>query len=137
MDKIITWFKKYFSAMLLVAVTILLGWAFGTLWDDSLAWWEHSLLVFGAAVGEVIILALVCSNLERRYLKESADTSLFDAEELRAKVAYVLCCVGLAITMCLISASILWAIISIILMVMILFLGIMAFFSLSEVIYEP
>lgn len=137
MRNLVTEFRKYFSAMLLLVGTLLVGWAFSTLWEDSLSWWEHSLLVLGTAVGEVIILALVCSNLERRYLKESADTSLFDAEELRANVAYVLCCIGLAITMCLISASVLWIIISVVLMVVVLLFGLMAFFCVREVIYEP
>ena len=137
MNKIITWFKKYFSAMLLVAVTLLIGWAFGTLWDASSPWWEHSLLVLGAVLCEVIILVLVCCNFERRYCKESADTALFDAEEWRANVAYILCCIGLTIAMCIISASILWIIISIMLMAVILFFGLMAFFCVREVIYEP
>lgn len=137
MEKVITWFKKYFSAMLLVVITLLVGWAFGVLWGASCTWWEHSLLVLGAAIGEVLALVLVCCNLERRYRKESADTSLFDAEEWRANVAYVLCCIGLAIVMCVISASVLWIILSIVLMVMILLFGLMAFFCVREVVYEP
>lgn len=137
MEKIITFFRKYFSAMLLVAVTFLICWAFGTLWNVSGAWWEQSLLVLGAAIGEVLALVLVCCNLERTYRKDSADTSLFDAEELRANAAYALCCIGLAIEMCWISASVLWIVISILLMVVILLFGLMAFFCVREVIYEP
>ena len=137
MGRIITFFKKYFSAMLLVVITLLIGCVFCIYWDDSSAWWEHTLLVLGAVVGEILALIIVCCNLERRYCKENADTSLFDAEELRTSLAHVLCCIGLTVAICYVTASILWIVITILLMAALLLFSLMAFFCVREVVYEP
>lgn len=117
--KIISFFEKHLSEIVLVMVTVLIIIGFFICWSPALSWWGKSLMVLSVALIECLVVYLLTRSVLNRYRTNKH----YDYDLNRLATTHIFCCILLAIIPGVITVDVAWFIPNIVLVIIAFFAG--------------
>ena len=130
--KIISFFEKHLSEIVLVMVTVLIIIGFFICWSPALSWWGKSLMVLGVALSECVTVYILTRQVLATYRNENAVCS---DKFTPLMCTHTVCCLVLMIALSFIAAELAWIIPIIVMMIIAFFAGVVLIGVASETVF--